>query len=139
MGHCGSANPSDINKNAQKTERAGIFPKRAGIFPKRAGISRNVREFAPNVREFAPNVRDFSPNVREFSGSTEKLDFLVFSSFQVENVKSDENLNEIFEETAKILGLTCFGGIWARRRKFLSFDFVVRLGIEVVQGGSNIP
>ena len=66
-----------------------------------------MREFAPNVREFAPNVREFAPNVREFSGSTEKLDFLVFSSFRVENVKSDEKF-ENFEKTGKIRGLTGF-------------------------------
>ena len=61
----------------------------------------------------------------------EKMGFLVFSSFQVENVKSDEKF-ENFEKTGKIRGLTGFWGICARRRKFLSF--VARLGIKVVQG-----
>ena len=69
-----------------------------------------MREFAPNVREFAPNVREFAPNVREFSGPAEKLDFLDFSGFLVENVKSDEE-SENFKKSREIFGVS---GFWAK-------------------------
>ena len=99
-----------MRKFPKKRNVREFSPKRAGIFPKRAGISRNVREFARNVREFAPNVREFGPNVREFSGLPEKLDFLDFSGFLVENVKSDEK-PENFEKSGEIFGLS---GFWAK-------------------------
>ena len=62
------------------------------------------------MREFAPNVREFAPNVREFSGQAEKLDFLDFSGFLSEKVKSDEK-SENFEKSREIFGVS---GFWAK-------------------------